>query len=217
MPAATETADPLLEPPGDRSGVEGVAGGAERRVLPGGAERELVQVALADDDRAGRPEPRYYRRVSDRRGTARNPGGGGGRRAGEVDDVLDGHRHAVQGAAIPARGDLPRRRVGLGPGCVVQHDGEGVEGLVAGADAFEGGVDHLSDRRLAGPDRGREPVQRLVAPRCRHGSSRLLDGGAGGTASRFQDAPRSRRVASASAARRGTNSCRCRRLASSAA
>ena len=54
MPAATLTADPPLEPPGERVGFERIAGRPERRVAARRAERKLVQVGLADEDGAGR-------------------------------------------------------------------------------------------------------------------------------------------------------------------
>ena len=49
MPAATLAADPPLDPPGDRVGSCGLRAGAERGVLVRRAERELVQVGLADE------------------------------------------------------------------------------------------------------------------------------------------------------------------------
>ena len=51
-PAATATAEPELEPPGT-SGVERVARHAIGRAHADQAGRELVEIGLADDDRAG--------------------------------------------------------------------------------------------------------------------------------------------------------------------
>ena len=42
----------------------GVAGGSERRVLVGGAERELVEVGLADEDRPGLTQMGDGRRIA---------------------------------------------------------------------------------------------------------------------------------------------------------
>ena len=45
-------------------GIERMSGGSERRLLVGRAERELVQIGLADEDRAGRraaPRRRVHR------------------------------------------------------------------------------------------------------------------------------------------------------------
>ena len=51
--AATEAADPPLDPPGTRPEVPRVGGRPERGVLGGRAHRELVHVGLAQDHRAG--------------------------------------------------------------------------------------------------------------------------------------------------------------------
>jgi hypothetical protein len=53
MPDATATPDPPLEPPADRAKVARIAHGPERAVFRRGAERELVQVRLADENRSG--------------------------------------------------------------------------------------------------------------------------------------------------------------------
>ena len=77
IPAATATADPPLDPPGMRSVRPRISRRAERRVLGRRAHRELVAVGLADDDRAGRFEPRRRpsRRTAGRsaRGSATTP------------------------------------------------------------------------------------------------------------------------------------------------
>ena len=52
MPSAIAAADPPLDPGRSRH-VDRIANGAECRLIAGGAERELVQVGLADDDGAG--------------------------------------------------------------------------------------------------------------------------------------------------------------------
>ena len=62
MPVATATADPPLDPPGDRSAIERMADRAECRLVAGRAERELVKVRLADEDGA-----RLAQRGGDRR------------------------------------------------------------------------------------------------------------------------------------------------------
>ena len=107
MPAATLAADPPLDPPGDRVGSMRIARRAERRVFVGRPERELVQVGLADEDRAGLPQMRdrlahpVPRRDPRARGTRRSSG-----RPANVEEVLDGDRHAVEWAAVAAGGEL---------------------------------------------------------------------------------------------------------------
>ena len=58
-PAATATAEPELEPPGIRLGVERVARHAIGRAHADQAGGELVEIGLADDDGAGRAQPRH--------------------------------------------------------------------------------------------------------------------------------------------------------------
>jgi hypothetical protein len=57
MPSSSATAAPPLDPPGRARRIERMAHRAEARLVARGAERELVQVRLADDDGAGLPEP----------------------------------------------------------------------------------------------------------------------------------------------------------------
>ena len=54
-PARTDAADPPEEPPGERVSIERMHDRTVRGVLVGRAQRELVEVRLADEDRAGRP------------------------------------------------------------------------------------------------------------------------------------------------------------------
>ncbi len=53
--ARTDAADPPDEPPGERVSSSGCSDRTVRRVLVGRAERELVEVRLADEDRSRRP------------------------------------------------------------------------------------------------------------------------------------------------------------------
>ena len=97
--------------PADRDGSTGWRTGAERGLVAGRPERELVQVGLADDDRAGLAQPPHDRRVGRRRSRAgtSEPAVVGVPR--DVDEILHRDRNAVQRAAIPAGGNLA---VGLG-------------------------------------------------------------------------------------------------------
>ena len=101
-PAPTAVAEPELEPPGMRSGRKRIARDAIGRAHADEAGRELIEIGLADDDRAGALEPlddegRRLRLVGEG-GT-----GGGGRQAGDVDIVLDDERDAEQRFALAAR------------------------------------------------------------------------------------------------------------------
>ena len=87
---------------GNERGVEQVAGYAVRRSYADQSGRELVEIGLADDDRAGAPQPRHASRVPCR------PVGisfacRGGRQAFDVDVVLDRDRHAMQRQAGAVR------------------------------------------------------------------------------------------------------------------
>ena len=94
-PVATASADPELDPPEIRFAAEHAARHRVRRagaVQPGG---ELVEVGLADVDRARRRAAAHHRRGGGRLvGVVR--AGQRGRHPGDVDAVLDPERHAVQ-------------------------------------------------------------------------------------------------------------------------
>ena len=64
MPDATAAAEPPLDPPGDRDGSCGIADRAKSRILAGRAERELVEVGLADEHRAGLAQTPRHDRVA---------------------------------------------------------------------------------------------------------------------------------------------------------
>ena len=85
--------------------IQRMAGGPERRVLVGRAERELVQVGLADQHRAGLAQRRNRRRVAIGDVIPADARGGGGRRSAYVEQILDGDWHAVQRATIVAGGN----------------------------------------------------------------------------------------------------------------
>ena len=155
------------------------------RVLARGAEGELVEVALADQDRAGSSEPSHHRRVPSRRGAPRDPRGGGRRNPGEVDQVLDRHRYPVQRSAVAAGGDLLVGPVGVDPGAVAEHRRERPQGGVAVGDAVECRVDHLAHPDLTRFDRRGQPMYRVLAPGGGHrGSSGLVAGSDASTADR---------------------------------
>ena len=124
------------------------------RVGRGAAPGELVQVRLADHDRALALQARRHRRVLVRDPVGEDLAAGRGRLAGDCDVVLDGDRHAVQRAEAVAGGDhRVRGRGDLPRGLAVDRD-EGPQTVVERADAREARVDELHRRDLAPRDRG---------------------------------------------------------------
>ena len=108
-PAATATAEPELEPPGHVLRVEGVARNAVGRAHADQAGGELVEVGLADQDRARGEQPLDYEGIllCDIRELRASRGG---RMAGRVDVVLDRERDAVERQVLRTRGARARRR-----------------------------------------------------------------------------------------------------------
>ena len=58
-PADTATAEPELEPPGIEIAAQRILGNAVGRAHADEAGGELVEIGLADDDGAGRAQPRH--------------------------------------------------------------------------------------------------------------------------------------------------------------
>ena len=159
-PAATAAALPPLEPPGHPGRVVGVAGRTEGRVLGRGAHGELVEVRLADDDRAGRA-PAARRRW--RRTAGASPRGSSTSRWWATPRV---QRLSLRATGTPASGPgsspAATRRVdgiGRGAGLVGEDEVEGVELRLARVD----GGEVLLERRRArcGP-----PAATAVRPTC---------------------------------------------------
>ena len=94
-PGATATADPKLEPPGIRS-ARTDCGHAIGRAYADEAGGELIEIGLADDDRAGRPQPRHTKGEACG-ASKRSPGRRRWCRAGGVDIVLDRERSRTSG------------------------------------------------------------------------------------------------------------------------
>ena len=102
-------------PAGDQVAAEHALAAPVRGAGAGQAGGELVQVGLADDDRAGVEQPAHAVRVPGR-GVAERRAGRGGGQPGDVDVVLDRERDAEQrrqlGAVRAASGRLAARRPG---------------------------------------------------------------------------------------------------------
>ena len=86
---------PELDPPGTMLGIDGVARHRIGRAHADQAGGELVEVGLADQQRAGGEQPLHHVRVGVRR-VGEGRAGGRGRQPGDVDVVLDGEGDAPQ-------------------------------------------------------------------------------------------------------------------------
>ena len=92
MPRATATAEPELEPPGTSAGSQAVARHGIGRAHADEAGGELVEIGLADDERARALRSRATASASRSRRIGKVRTGRGGRQAGDVDVVLDRER-----------------------------------------------------------------------------------------------------------------------------
>ena len=94
----------------------------------------------------------------------------GGRRAGQVDVLLDREGHAVERPERLAGGHGRVGRCRTGAGLVGQHAHDGVQRAVHLVDARQVGFDDLGRRDLLAPDRRRQlecrPAPQLLAHRC---------------------------------------------------
>ena len=98
-------------------------------------QAEVGQVGATDGNRPGAAQPFDDGCVGAGDGVGKGQDRLGGRRAGEVDVLLDGERHAVQRAEVVATDDRPVGRVSGGAGLVVEAADDGVEGRVDVVDA----------------------------------------------------------------------------------
>ena len=112
-----------------------IANGAESRFLARGAEGELVEVRLSDEDRAGLSEPRDGWRVRFRvcRGLCR---AGCRFEAGDVDEILHRDGNAVQRPPVASGANFPLALFGVRQGLRVEPGDERV-GLGPGVDLRE--------------------------------------------------------------------------------
>ncbi len=116
------------------------------------------QVRLADEHGPGLPQIAHQRGILGgmlRAGGARGEGRG---RAGDGDQVLDRHRHAMQGAMVDAGGQLALGCRRLGESLGLQQGDEGIELAVEGLDPRQRALRHLDGRErlpaIAGAELG---------------------------------------------------------------
>ncbi len=166
MPAASAAAAPPLDPPADREGSMRIAHRSEGGLLARRAERELVEVGLADDDRASGAKIGDGRRVRVRLGRGQ---GRPCRRlcSSNVDQVLDGQRNAVQGPAVTTGPNLALGCPRLGQRQSVESLDESVD-LWPGPDLLQARLNQR-DRRDSARLHERRNVDDLTEVRA-HGS-----------------------------------------------
>ncbi len=145
---------PATRPTRHAGRVVRVAGRSERRVLGARPHRELVEVGLADQHRAGRPQPLHHGAVVRRTPTVEDL-----RRARRDDAprahvVLQRYRHAGEWSGIASGGHGGVDVVRGGAGLVPKHGVEGVQLALPSVDCGEVLIDDLTCRALAGPHRG---------------------------------------------------------------
>ncbi len=88
----------------DMGQVPGIAGRGKRQVGAGRADGELVRGQLAQDDGTGIAQAPHRRGILLGHIVQAQPGLAGGRQAGHVVDVLDGHGNAVEQRQVGAFG-----------------------------------------------------------------------------------------------------------------
>ena len=144
---------------GGEVGRPGVAGEAVEWVVRADPQPQLGQVRACQRDRSGGLHALDHRGVDRRHrfGEGRHALGGG--RAGAVQVLLDGERHAVEGPQGSAGRHSSIGGVCAGPGTVGQHANDRVEVSVHLVDPGKVGVDHLPAGGLAAGDHRRQLVR----------------------------------------------------------
>src|SRR4029453_18098283 len=158
-----------------------------RRILVGGAERELMEVRFADEDRARLPQATHHRGIAPGDVTVSYARCRGRWRVAKIDDVLERNRDAMKRAAIPARSDLLIGFFRLRYRVVVQHADERVERSILLRYPLEASLGHRlgcqsfrrdqaanigQGARLSGHVRRAAWAGRWLPARARAGSSR---------------------------------------------
>src|SRR5205085_11549986 len=91
---------------GDARGVVRIENPAERRLIARRAERKLGEIRLADQNGAGFTQPAHERRVVLGDVSSSNARGGGRRLPGDIYEIFNRDRHAVQRPTIHAAASL---------------------------------------------------------------------------------------------------------------
>ena len=140
QPGRDRDGRPAAGAAGDSPGIPRVPASAEEGVLGRSAIGEFVEVGLADEHRAGGPEPGHDFGIALRDPVGEEARPAGARDARDVDAVLDGDRHAVKKAQGPA---LARRGIRGPRGFACRlggHCDESMEERIEFLDALEAGL-----------------------------------------------------------------------------
>ena len=142
---------------GHPAGVVWVAGGSEGGVLGGRAHGELVEVRLADDDRAGGAKPLHHGGVVWGAPTLEHPRRAGGGHSPRAQVVLQRHRHTRQGPDRLAPRHCGVHVAGGRPRLVGQHKVERADLGVALGDPGEVLVQHVQGGAFSRLHRSGDP------------------------------------------------------------
>ena len=115
---------------------------------------ELVQVRLADQDRARGFQPPDHLRVLGREAVFVNGAGGGGAHPGRIDAVLQADGNSMQRAADAPRRLLVRQAFCLCQRLLAHHRDPGVDFRIPGLDGIEAGLGEIDGREFFGPNTG---------------------------------------------------------------
>ena len=154
--------------------VPGVQGAAVQRIVGRRAHRQLGRVGAPDDDRAGVQKVLDQRRVIGRDDALERGHAVGGRRALDVDVLLDGHRDAVQRPELGTVGQRAVRAIRGGEGLVAVVVDDRVELGIERADAADDRFHHVDAAEPLLPDAlcqltGAKAPQRIAHDSLRSG------------------------------------------------
>ena len=125
-----------------------MADAAKRRVLARRPECELVEIGLADQNRAGASKLRDDRRIRGGHVSFAHARGCRRRHARNVDQVLDRDGDAVQRSAVAPRRQLAIRRRGIAASVIAHHADERIEPRLELGDALKTLLGEVARRHL---------------------------------------------------------------------
>ena len=126
--------------------------GAVVRVDARGSQSELVELELAEDDRAGLLEPFRYGGVLLRHELSENLRADGGGHSRDIVQVLQPYGDSVQGAWLLAGGQRLLGACGRSHSLIAEEGDEGIEPPVGLLDSPQMGVDELHRGEVPGRD-----------------------------------------------------------------
>ena len=147
-----------------------IAGDAVQGTVRVNAQPHVGQIGPPDRHRPGLAHPLDDWRVEGNHGPSERRQSPRGRRAGQIDVLLDGEGDAVQRSQRVFGGDLAIRLVGALARLLRQNLDDGVEFRIDGRDPSEMRLDNLVARHLFPGDESRQFARR-TAPQVRHGYS----------------------------------------------